>query len=198
MEVSGLTDEQLLEHAARSSAAFEEFYRRHVGKVVSFSARRCSAPNDVPDLVAAVWLEVIESAPRFDSRRGRAVPWLLGIAANLVASEARRHRREGEARARLNGQRLLEEDDYVRLEEQMAAERIAPQLRDALWRLPAGERAVAELVVAEGFSPADAAGALGIGSTTARMRLTRARRKLRRSLSAFQSDSVDGMKEAAP
>ena len=55
MEPSRLTDEELV---LRLDAAghFEELYRRHVGKLTSFAARRCSTAHEVPDLVAAVWL----------------------------------------------------------------------------------------------------------------------------------------------
>ncbi len=81
-----MTEEQLLVQAGRDRAAFEEFYRRTVARVVAFAARRCSRPEEVPDLVAAIWLEVIASAHRFDPRRGRAVPWVLGVAAHVTAS----------------------------------------------------------------------------------------------------------------
>lgn len=180
-----MTDEQLLARAGKDPAAFEEFYRRHVGKVVGFAVRRCSRPGEVPDLVAAVWLEVIESAHLFNPARGRAVPWLLGVAANLMASEARRSRREREAKARLAGRRVLDDDDYTRLEEEIDATDLSSNLRNAISMLPEGERAVVELVVLDELTPGQAAKTLGILSATARMRLARGRAKLRRSLPSF-------------
>lgn len=180
-----MTDEQLLARAGEDPAAFEEFYRRHVGKVVGFAVRRCSRPGEVPDLVAAVWLEVIESAHLFNPARGRAVPWLLGVAANLMASEARRSRREREAKARLAGRRVLDDDDYTRLEEEIDATDLSSNLRNAISMLPEGERAVVELVVLDELTPGQAAKTLGILSATARMRLARGRAKLRRSLPSF-------------
>lgn len=180
-----MTDEQLLARAGKDPAAFEELYRRHVGKVVGFAVRRCSRPDDVPDVVAAVWLEVIESSHLFNPAKGRALPWLLGIGANLMASEGRRKRRDDEARARLAGRRVLDEDDYARLEEEIDAAGVSMDLRNAISTLPEGERAVVELVVLEGLSPGQAAKALGIRSSTARMRLARGRTKVRRSLPAF-------------
>jgi RNA polymerase sigma factor (sigma-70 family) len=147
--------------------------------------RRCSRPDDVPDVVAAVWLEVIESTHLFNPAKGRAVPWLLGVAANLVASEARTRRREDEAKARLAGQRVLDEDDYARLEEEIDAAGVSVDLRDAIATLPEGERIVVELVILEGLTPGQAAKALGILSPTTRMRLARGRMKLRWSLPAF-------------
>lgn len=180
-----MTDEQLLARVGEDTVAFEEFYRRHVDKVVRFAVRRCSRPDEVPDVVAAVWLELIESTHRFNPAKGRAVSWLLGIAANLMASEARRRRRDGEARARLSGRRVLHEDDYARLEEQIDAADVSIQLRNAISKLPEGERAVIELVVLDGLTPRQAAKALGLLSPTVRMRLARGRTKLRGSLPAL-------------
>jgi len=180
-----MTDEQLLARAGEGPAAFEELYRRHVDKVVGFAVRRCSRPDEVPDLVAAVWLEIIESAHLFNPAKGRAVPWLLGVAANLMASEARRSRREHEAKARLAGRRVLEDDDYSLLEEEIDAAGITGDLRNAISTLPEGERAVVELVVLDELTPGQAAKALGILSPTARMRLARGRAKVRRSLPSF-------------
>ncbi len=180
------TDEQLLARAAFDAAAFEELYRRHVAKVTAFAVRRCRTPDEVPDLVAAVWLEVIESAPSFDPARGKTLPWILGVAANLVASDARRQAREHEALARLGGQRVLEEDDFARLEAEIDAQGAARNLRAALSELPASERSIAELVLLDDLSPKDAAVALGLRGSTARMRLRRARTKLRRSIPSFR------------
>lgn len=182
MDITEMADEQLLACAGTDPLAFEEFYRRHTGKVVRFAARRCSRPDEVPDLVAAVWLEIIESVPRFDRTRGRAVPWLLGIAANLTASEARRKKRQEQASARLGGQRLLNEDDYAGLEEEIDAVSVAANLREAISRLPRSERVEVELVAMDGPTPSEAATALGLASGTTRVRLARARKKLRRSL----------------
>lgn len=186
MDPSNLNDEELLSRASGDPAAFTELYRRHVRKITSFAARRCSTPREVPDLVAAVWLEVIEAAPTFDAGRGRAVPWILGVAANLTASHERRSAREREALQRLGGRRVLDEDDFVRLEEQMDAARGGTNVRRALSHLPPAERALAELVLLDGLSSREAARALGIRTTAARMRLARARTKLRRAISSFR------------
>lgn len=185
VDVSNLSDEQLLIRVPVDPAAFGELYRRHVGKVTAFATRRCSTPHEVPDLVAAVWLEVIEASSTFDLDRGRAVPWIFGVAANLTASNERRRAREREALRRLGGRRDLEEDDVVRLEEQLDAARGSENVRRALSQLAAGERVLAELVLLDGLSPQEAARSLGIGSTAARMRLARARLKLSKAVSSY-------------
>jgi len=173
------TDRELLVASRVDPGAFEELYRRHVGATIRFAARRADRPGDVVDLVAAVWLEVVASLNRYEPRRGDALPWILGIAANLCAVERRRRGREHEVVRRLGGRRVLDEDDYERLESVIDAAGVAPALRQGLRELPPSEREVAELVFLDGLTPSEAADALGIRSPAVRMRLARARRKLR-------------------
>lgn len=185
MEGSRLSDEELI---LRLDAAghFEELYRRHVSKVTAFATRRCSTAHEVPDLVGAVWLEVIASARSFDPRKGRALPWILGVAANLTASNERRRRREREALQRLGRQPAVDPETVAALDAQIDAMAPARHAMKTLQHLPVGERLIAELVLIEGLQPHEAAKALGIRAATARMRLVRARKKLQGSLAPFR------------
>jgi RNA polymerase sigma factor (sigma-70 family) len=162
------TDRELLVASRVETAAFEELYRRHVGATIRFAARRAERPSDV-----------VASLDRYEPHRGDVLPWILGIAANLCAVERRRRAREHEVVRRLGGRRALDEDDYERLEGVIDAAGVAPALRQGLRELPPSERAVAELVFLDGLTPSEAADALGIRSPAVRMRLARARRKLR-------------------
>jgi RNA polymerase sigma-70 factor (ECF subfamily) len=173
------TDRELLVASRLETAAFEELYRRHVEVTIRFATRRATRPSDVVDLVAAVWLEVVASLDRYEPERGDALPWILGIAANLCATEHRRQAREREAVHRLGARRSPSDDDYERLESAIDALSVAPALRDRLRTLPPGERAVAELVLLDELTPEEAAEALGVRAAAIRMRLARARRKLR-------------------
>ena len=115
------TDSELLVAIRLDNTAFEELYRRHSAAVLRFAARRASTPEEVVDLVGAVWLEVIASLDRFDPSRGEALSWMLGIATNLCATERRRLMREREIVQRLGGHRPLDEDDFTRLEHELDA-----------------------------------------------------------------------------
>lgn len=180
--MSSITDETLLAALGHDSAAFEAFYRRHVGQVSRFLARRCWTPEDLADAVAQTFVELIASAQRFDARRGNATAWLLGIASHC-ASAQHRARRQGVALAvSLSGQRLLDEDDYERLERQIDAARLAPALAAALASLGSRDRELLELVELDELSPAEAARVLGDQAAATRVRLSRARRRLRAAL----------------
>jgi RNA polymerase sigma factor (sigma-70 family) len=74
---------------------------------------------------------------------------------------------------------VLDDDDVARLEEAIDASRAAHEVLAELAALPRGERAAVELIALEGLTPARAAEALGTQPAAVRMRLARARRKLR-------------------
>jgi RNA polymerase sigma-70 factor (ECF subfamily) len=195
--VEHIDDETLLLRLERDPAAFTEFYRRHVSKVEGVGIRRLPCPEQVADLVATVFLRVIESASSFDPARGRAVPWLYAIAANVAADERRRAARRARTRERLEGRRFLDAEDLTRLEEQIDAAAAARRVVDAIDHLPPGERELLELVVVEGLSVRDAAHALGVRPVAAKMRLHRARRRLRPHLDAQDANPAPRV-SAAP
>jgi RNA polymerase sigma-70 factor (ECF subfamily) len=147
--------------------------------VLGFAARRVRTPEEIVDLVGAVWLEVVASLHRFDPSRGELRPWILGIAAHLCATERRRSAREREVVARLGGRRTLDDDEIERLERAIDAASVAPRVVETLAALPPAEREVAELVLLDELTPTEAALALRLRPAAVRMRLARARRKLR-------------------
>jgi RNA polymerase sigma factor (sigma-70 family) len=173
------SDEELLSQVGNDADALEELYRRCVGKTVAFAIRRCGTPEQVHDLVAATWIEVIAASSGYDPSRGRAVPWILGVTANLANNERRRRSREREALRRLAGRRVLGPDDVTRLEEAIDASRLKGPLLREIEAMPALEREAIELVAFGQVGQEDAAKALGIAPATFRMRLARARRRLR-------------------
>ena len=160
--------------------AFERFYRQYVEAVQRFVARRVDDPYLAADLTADVFVAVIESAGSYRRSRGEPVAWLFGIARNVVADEYRRKAKELAAAVRIRGRELVDQDDLAALHERIDGEAAARELYRGLALLPAGERAVLELVALDGLSVSEAGKALGIGSVAARVRLHRARRRLQR------------------
>ena len=108
----------------------------------------------------------------------------LGIARDLVANDRRRRGRERAGEERLRGSALLDEEDAARMDARIDAAAQSRRLYAAMDRLPEAERAVLELVALDELSVAEAAAAVGVRPVTARVRLHRARRKLRAELEA--------------
>lgn len=73
------TDSELMVAIRLDNAALEELYRRHRAAVLGFAARRARTPDEVVDLVGAVWLEIIASLDRFDPSRGEALQGLVRL-----------------------------------------------------------------------------------------------------------------------
>ncbi len=84
---------------------------------------------------------------------------------------------------RLAGRRELAPDEAGELIDRIDAERAGRALVTGLTTLPAADRAVVELVDLAGLQAKEAARVLGIAPGTLRMRLMRARARLRRAAS---------------
>lgn len=147
-----------------------------------FIVRRVDDPYLAADLTADVFLAAIDAAASYRPERGVPAAWLFGVARNVVAAEYRRAARERRANARVEGRRLLGEDDVERMQQRIDAAAQARVLFGAVAQLPGGERAVLELVALDGLSVSEAAAVLGLNRVTARVRLHRARSALRRQI----------------
>jgi RNA polymerase sigma-70 factor, ECF subfamily len=178
------TDEELVAAIARGPGALAEFYQRHIGRITGMGVRRFADPEDVADFVAEVFVEVMRSASGFDPRRGKAVPWLYGLAGHVAADLHRRRLRRHDAENRLAGRLLLDADDYARVEERIDAAAQARMLYAALGRLREADRRLLELVAVDGLTPAQVAQALGISAVSARVRLMRSRARLQEAMAA--------------
>jgi RNA polymerase sigma-70 factor (ECF subfamily) len=163
---------------------FEAFYREHVEGVQDFVARRVADRARAADLTAEIFLAAIESIDRYRPGDGTPRAWLYGIARLVVAGDARRQVAERRREERWQGSALLDAEDEVRIDARIDAAARVRRLYAAMDRLPEGERAVLELVALDDLSVAEAAAAIGIRPAAARVRLFRARRKLRDELEA--------------
>ncbi len=179
-----------LAEIATDPDAFEAFYREHVEAVQRFVARRVDDPYLAADLTADVFVAAIESARSYRQGRGEPGSWLFGIARNVVADEWRRNAKELRTTARIRGRELVEEDDLAALHDRIDGESSARTLYAELRGLPAGERAVLELVALDGLSAGEAGHALGIGPVAARVRLHRARRRLQSGLEDVDTTDI--------
>ena len=111
-----------------------------------------------------------------------ALPWLLGIAANVLRNDRRSARRRDHALARLPGSEHTE-DPAERVAERVDAERRLASAARAISALGPDEREVAQLVWWSGLSYDEAAVALNIPIGTVRSRLSRARARIQNAVS---------------
>jgi RNA polymerase sigma-70 factor (ECF subfamily) len=165
------------------------WYDKHARELLRFCGRRVG-PELAEDVVAATFLIAIERRADFDrGRSAEVLPWLYGIATNVL----RRHRRDEErayrALARAGVDPLLRTDGMTDGPEQRVGERTDASRRTravagVLAALPRRQRDVLLLVAVGGLPYEDVATALGIPIGSVRSALHRARQKLRAVLGA--------------
>jgi RNA polymerase sigma-70 factor (ECF subfamily) len=165
----------------RSLAEFEAVYRANVAGITAFFARRCGEPQAVADLTSETFVQAIGSLRSFDPGRGSARAWLFGIARHVYARHCQRTANGNHALAALAGHRELEEDEVEELAGRIDDRLTARAMLNSLDRLPDPERAALELVDLDGLAPREAAAVLNISHGALRVRLFRARTRLRKA-----------------
>ena len=156
-------------------------YERHAPAVFRYLARR-AGPSAAEDLLSEVFVAALDGRTRVVAHdSGSALPWLYGIAMNVL----RRHFRQGTAKWVAAGDPGM---DWDAVDARLDAEAKRGQLRSALNVLSERDRELLLLVAWEGLTPAEAAEVLGIGKVAARSRLHRARRRALQALGHSATD----------
>ncbi|MGH8961319.1 MAG: RNA polymerase sigma factor [Jatrophihabitantaceae bacterium] len=183
MGVDERSDAELLARSRLRPEVLGELYERHAGAVYRYLARRVGQ-SVAEDLLSEVFLAAMDARMRVvPHASGSALPWLYGIAGNVLRAHLRRTtRREGTG----HDQTM----DWDAVDSRVDAEAKRAQLRAALGQLTPGERELLLLVAWEGLTPAEAARALGINQVAARSRLHRARQRAQQSLATSGSPAA--------
>jgi RNA polymerase sigma-70 factor (ECF subfamily) len=174
-----------------AAAEFERLYRANVEAVTSYFARRSADPHVVADLTADTFVTAITSFGSFDPGRGTPRSWVFGIARHVYAAHCEAYSQQQHRLLLLAGRRELEPDQVEELLDRIDAERAGRDLVTGLDAMPDGDRAVVELVDIAGLRPKEAAAALGLTPGAVRMRLMRARTRLRRHVATTDQTRGD-------
>lgn len=169
---------------------FRAIFDQHNAALLSYGLRRCPSPADAADLVAETMLVAWRRLDDVPSDAG-ALPWLYGVARNVLSNQRRGDRRRDRLSTRLASE--LE----VLVPDMSEGSAIKSWVRDALETLNDLDREVLTLTLWEGLTPAEVGAALEIPAATVRTRLHRARRRVRESLEATAGErsAVDGHDE---
>lgn len=156
----------------------EQLYRCHAAAVHAYALRRAdraTADEVVAETFVVAWRR-LEQVP------GEPLPWLYGVARRVLANQTR-----GAKRRRALASRLAAQPPDTAEVSQVQAAGDSPPLHadcsdgvlDRLRALNARDREVLLLVAWEGLTQTQAAEALGCSHAAVRVRLHRARRRLR-------------------
>jgi RNA polymerase sigma-70 factor (ECF subfamily) len=167
--VSGPAAEHPAEH-------FERLFRDTRTDLLAYILRRSRNAEDAADVLAETYLiawQKLEKVPKDE----RARLWLFGVARNLLMKSASR-RRSGNALVERLANELRSADlDHTPLEHERR-----DALRAALAALPVRDREILTMTAWEGLTPKQIATVMGTSANIVRVRLHRARARLRRQL----------------
>ena len=174
-------EQQLIARAQQGDrSAFAALVREHQDEVYTLARRLVGDPHLASDVAQEALIRAWRALPRF---RGDAKlsTWLYRITVNTAWTHKTRARRHQSASI----------EDHLDVaapvdagHPEMAGEilELRGRLRDALDRLPVGQREVVVMKDIYGWSHAEIATSIGISVTAAKVRLHRARARLARDL----------------
>lgn len=167
----------------RARERFRALFDQCNGPLLSYGLRRCPSASDAADLVAETMLVAwrrLDDVPPGDG----ALPWLYGVARNVLSNQRRGDRR----RDRLSVRLASELEELVPDGSEVSTTQA--WVRDALETLNDVDREVLTLTLWEGLTPAEVGLALGVPAATVRTRLHRARRRMRETLEATAGERI--------
>lgn len=175
----------------RNEQWFEQLYRDHCDAVHKYLRRRM--PEGAEDLVSEVF--TVAWRRRADVPEP-ALPWLYGVAANVLRHATRAQARQAKTQAKVMSLRhRTPTDPQMRVVEDSDMHHLVTHMFE---KLSAKEAEVLKLWAWEELTPAEIAVALGVKPGTVRVRLSRARSRMATLLGVTdtQEDSVPPMLKA--
>jgi RNA polymerase sigma factor (sigma-70 family) len=165
--------------------AFETLFEQHADAIYNYLFRRLADWSEAEDLTAVVFMEAFRRRGDAVIVDGKLLPWLYGIATNVLRNRRRTHWRNRRLLTRLAQERSEPVESFSdRIE---ATERMR-SLLDRTKELPRAQQDVVALCIWSGLSYEEAASALGVPIGTVRSRLARARDALGSSMEQSHLD----------
>lgn len=178
------SDGDLIAESVTRPDLFEAIFERHHRSVLRFAMGRVGY-SDASDVAAETFVRAFDRRSRFKTDRESALPWLFGIAANIMRERARRRVRRARAFERAASATIDAEVaghfDREAVDRVDAAAR-TEELQQALEALTDDEYQVLMLLAIGDMTYSDIATHLNIPIGTVRSRIHRARAKARELL----------------
>jgi RNA polymerase sigma factor (sigma-70 family) len=187
MMVREPTDAEVFRRSITQPEIFALIFDRHVGRVHGFLERRVGRDAADP-LTGETFRIAFERRAAYQFDQPASLPWLYGIAGNLLRQHWRGQAREERSLARLWSQTELADGRENSVIDRASAHASWPVVKAALLAMRAEERDVILLVAWEELTYDEVALAVGVPIGTVRSRLHRARRHLREQISSIRQE----------
>lgn len=160
---------------AGEARAFGSVWDRHRDRVFRHLLGAGTPPTESEDLTAVVFLELWRGRDRVRFVDGSVLPWLLVTAQNVRRNAVRARRRYRALLDRLPLPEAAPDPADLVAERDSTRTRL---VRDVMAATRPADRDLAMLTAVEGFTIREAAQAVGISESAAKMRLSRLRTRL--------------------
>jgi RNA polymerase sigma-70 factor (ECF subfamily) len=144
----------------------EAAFREHYGRIYRYVRRRTETHEQAEDLAQSVFVAAAEHLSRAQLDEAPTLSWLFTVAERRLIDEARRRERRGPDVPLAEAATPAHADGY--------GGRVASALREALRRLPDGQREVVVMRLLEGRPFAGIAAQVGTSEAACKMRFARA------------------------
>lgn len=172
-----LSDAEAIEASFADPSSFGLIFERHCDAVHRFAVRRVGR-DAAGDIVGETFVRSFAIRARFDLTRDTALPWLYGIAANVIFE----HYRRSALAARYSTytfRRGTGGDPIAVADDRLVAVSLRDELISALGALSVEDRETLLLYALEDLSYKEIAAALGIPVGTVGSRMSRVRTQIR-------------------
>ncbi len=189
-DASDTTDAEVIGASVAQPHLFATIFDRHVAGIHRFLDRRVGA-DGADSLTGESFRIAFERRASYHLDRPDCLPWLYGIANNVLRQYRRGESRRMTAQRRIESAVVPEALPHEQLAGRVDAEAAWPAVQAALGSMRSEERDVILLVAWEHLTYAEVAVALDLPVGTVRSRLHRARRHLREHLGALGQEEGD-------
>lgn len=171
-------DNDIIRESVERAERFSEIFERHIGAVSTYVARRVG-PAASDDIVSETFLIAFRKRKRFDLEKPSALPWLMGIATNVLGRHRRAQAQHWRAlQASFTHTDTIAADDHERSAAQLDAAGEIERLYPRIAALSPRDREVLFLHAWGDLTYEQIAAALQIPVGTVKSRLSRIRGKL--------------------
>ena len=162
--------------AENPHTSFEQLFRDTRADLLAYVLRRSRSAEDAADILAETYLiawQKLEKVPKDE----RARLWLFGVARNLLMKGASRNRSGSALVERLANELRSADPVHLPVDEERR-----DALRAVLAALSVRDREILTMTAWEGLTPKQIAKVMGTSANVVRVRLHRARARLKREL----------------
>ena len=163
----------------RKAPTFEEIVAEFSGSLTAYLRRMIGNSADADDLLQETLMRIAAGLPQFEQRSSPKT-WVYRIATNVAIDNLRKNKNV--VLTEFDEEIKVEEVAHDKGEDRLVLDEMNQCIRDVIERLPPEYRAVAVLYNLQGKSIAETAEICGITVSSAKVRIHRAKGRLKEAL----------------